>query len=197
MRLGLVAAIVILLLLVPTLFLAGWMFASKSGAPATSHREPAAVDDSPWPQPYGFRFEIPSDTPTKKPPPLPFDHVQLQRTECYGTCPAYTVTLWRDGHATYSGGRYAPRSGDFAGKVDQLSYGWLCYLLVELRFDQLDHDYSSNWTDLPTAFVRVWREPGDEPITVRDYGVAGPVALWGIERDIDAVCDRIAWTPAH
>src|SRR5262245_27898915 len=38
----------------------------------------------------------------------PFDRIELERTECFGTCPAYTVTLWRDGQATYSGRAHAP-----------------------------------------------------------------------------------------
>ena len=192
-----VAPFVVALLALPLLFLAGRMSAPNSQLAAPVEGPGFDTDPSPWPLPYAFRWELPGGPPEVPRPPFPFDHIQLQRTTCFGTCPAYTVTLWRDGRATYSGREYAPRTGEFQGQVEWARYGWLCYLLEALHFDQLKPDYSANVTDMPTTFVRAWREPDAKPIEVSDYGLAGPVALFGIERNIDAVANEITWTPAH
>ena len=39
----------------------------------------------------------------KAPAPLSTDEVQLTRTECYGTCPVYTVTIRGDGSVVFEG----------------------------------------------------------------------------------------------
>ncbi|HEY6236100.1 MAG TPA: DUF6438 domain-containing protein [Candidatus Elarobacter sp.] len=44
--------------------------------------------------------------------------ITMQKTSCYGTCPAYVVRFLADGRATYAGGDFAPLHGKFSGVFD-------------------------------------------------------------------------------
>src|SRR6266699_137929 len=46
------------------------------------------------------------------------DFVQLQRTQCYGTCPSYTVRIQGDGRGVWSGERYVKETGGRGATVD-------------------------------------------------------------------------------
>src|SRR5262245_19894528 len=86
---------------------------------------------------------------------FPYDRITLERTACFGPCPVYTVTLSRNGgaqlHAEESlgGSTWHGKKGDYSGSVDIFKYGKLCYLLKQLRFDDLPPRFTANWTDAP------------------------------------------------
>jgi hypothetical protein len=124
---------------------------------------------------------------------LPFERIELERSPCFGTCPAYTLTLWTNGEARYIGGSHAPRAGHFTGKVDLYKLGKLCELLEEAGFFSFDRKYASSWTCLPTTWLRVWRSIDEDPVVVEDYGGAGPVELWGLHTVIDEIASDMQW----
>jgi len=154
--------------------------------------------DPDWPPPYDFlRYGLGRSSLEEALERLPFERIELERTPCFGACPAYKVTLHRDGSATYEGGAHAPREGDFRGSVDPFDYGRLCHLIESLGFVDLEREYSVGAiTDLPTVYVRVWSESAGS-VSVREYGASGPVTLWAIQMAIDAVTMRIRWEPAE
>ena len=195
MRWGVVLPWLIVLVAMPLLFVSGRMSARPPSAsvPPLSERQEAV---SAWPVPYVWSSANSRAPIQPGELPLHFDRIELERAGCFWGCPVYTATLWRDGRASYSGYRNARRTGGFQGRVDALSYGWLCYLIEESHFDRLESDYSANATDLETTIVRVWPGTGGQPIVVRDYGDAGPINLWGLRREIDAIVDEITWTPS-
>ena len=65
------------------------------------------------------------------PPPEPLfnvspasvhDHAPLatlERTDCYGTCPVYKVTVFRDGTIEYVGSRYVKVTGKALGQISE------------------------------------------------------------------------------
>jgi hypothetical protein len=48
---------------------------------------------------------------------FPYDRIDLERTACFGMCPAYRVSLFRGGRAESHVTQYTERLGDFEGKV--------------------------------------------------------------------------------
>ena len=56
--------------------------------------------------------------------------IRLHRGVCFGTCPDYDVTLNSDGTATYAGGQFAPRQGDYTGEVSQWEFDNLASFVV-------------------------------------------------------------------
>ena len=55
--------------------------------------------------------------------------------------------------------------------------------------------YKANWTDSTTAIIRVTLRKTNETIEISDYGGQGPVELWALFNAMDAVSNRVEWTP--
>jgi Domain of unknown function (DUF6438) len=126
---------------------------------------------------------------------LPYDSISLQRTPCYGACPVYTITLYRTGRADFEATRDLPNLGKFAGEVDPITYGRLCYLIDNSRLGEMKPGYSATWTDAPTCIVTLTE--GTTRKEISDYGSVGPVELWAVQELIDAIRTRIEWAPAQ
>lgn len=124
---------------------------------------------------------------------LPFDSISLQRTPCFGTCPVYSVTFHRNGEAEFEAKEHLPKLGKFSGKLDVATYGRLCYLIEQSRFQDLKDRYQASWTDDTTCIVTV--SGGEKRKEVSDYGSVGPIELWAIQQIIDSVRESISWTP--
>jgi hypothetical protein len=124
---------------------------------------------------------------------IPYTTITLEREACFGTCPAYKVTLFKDGHATYVGTEYIPRVGHFHGQVDIWDFGRLAYFIDQQRIDTLQGRYAAAWTDAPTATVTLTRQDG-RIVTIEDYGEVGPIELWALREAIDAAGQKITWS---
>lgn len=125
---------------------------------------------------------------------LPYESITLERTPCYGTCPVYTVTLYRSGMAELYAKSYLPKTGNFVGKIDVLSFGRLCYLLDHFHFSDFKDSYRGSWTDDTTCIVTA-RTSAKVAKKVSDYGSVGPIELWAIHQVIDRMRERIEWKP--
>ena len=124
---------------------------------------------------------------------LPFTKIELERTECYGACPSYVVSLSADGTARYKGRKYAARTGAFDGEVEIWDFGQICWMIDKFKILGGHHEYAANWTDSATAIIRVTLRETNETIEISDYGGQGPVELWSLFNAIDAVSNLIEW----
>jgi hypothetical protein len=88
---------------------------------------------------------------------LPHDTALVfQRTLCYGTCPSYTATIFRDGQVAYIGERFVPLMGT---RSDSLPQATVMAMLDEARrinFTALQSRYTSNVSDLPSTIIAVY-----------------------------------------
>ncbi len=127
---------------------------------------------------------------------LPYESIVLERTPCYGSCPVFTVTLHRSGKAELHVVRNLPKTGDFVGEIDALSFGRLCYALDQFHFQDFKDRYQPElmWTDDTTCIVTA-HLGGDKVKKVSEYGSVGPIELWTIQQLIDGLRERIQWKP--
>ena len=128
---------------------------------------------------------------------LPYDSIELERTGCLGTCPAYKVTLRKGGSSTYEGVAFAERQGAWLGDIDIWAYGRLCYLIDELRFRELSPSYEASWTDAETVRLTVVPSGRATPLTVSEYGGIGPARLWALQLAVEATAEGVKWTKAQ
>ncbi len=124
---------------------------------------------------------------------LPYTKIELERTTCFGTCPAYIVSLTADGTAKYHGKQFAARLGEFDGEVDIWDYGHVCWMIEKFKILNGHHIYSANWSDSPTTSIRVTLRESGDTIVISDYGGQGPIELWSLFNAVDAVSSRIQW----
>jgi hypothetical protein len=91
----------------------------------------------------------------------------LERTPCFGKCPAYVITIQRDGSATYVGRSNAEREGTYTGKVDEATMVKLLDKANEIGFFDMQDKYDGQVTDLPSTIIRVNANGKDKKVIGR------------------------------
>ena len=140
-------------------------------------------DQRPWDQPWsGDRAIVAAAGVTE---------IGLARSMCYGPCPVYSVTLRRDGRATFVGEQFVDLMGEHLADLDPADFDTMALALAHLRFGTLRRHYAVDHTDAPTTTTWVIR-PQRRRI-VEDYGDAGPRRLRQIEGLIDGAAAQLTW----
>lgn len=123
---------------------------------------------------------------------LPCETVSLQRSPgmVVDFSAPFTVTFRKNGEAELSGVGFG-RSGDFVGNVGLIEFGKLCHLLHDVGFEHMQSRYALGISDLPTETISVTMT--SDTRTVVDYGGAGPVGLWSVQRAIQALAWSTNW----
>lgn len=88
---------------------------------------------------------------------LPYDTALVfQRTLCYGTCPSYTATIFRDGRVAYVGERFVPVMGAHSASLPQATVTAMLDEARRINFTALQPRYTSNVSDLPSTIISVY-----------------------------------------
>ncbi len=124
----------------------------------------------------------------------------LERTPCFGTCPVYQVSIFRDGTVKFVGKQHVKQKGEATVSV---SRGAVDSLLAELEsagfFDFADEYVMDSpacgpyATDSPTVITSL--ATGGRTKRIRhDYGCSGaPAELRPLEQKIDDVAGTSRW----
>jgi Domain of unknown function (DUF6438) len=113
--------------------------------------------------------------------------VQLERTPCYGNCPAYTVTIHGDGLVEYNGKTHVKETGLREGRVEPDQIKSLLNEFATAKFFTLSEDYSGEnckryCTDMPTAVTELHVREASHHVK---HGCGGaPKALFDLESAI-------------
>jgi hypothetical protein len=125
--------------------------------------------------------------------------IRLQRTECLGECPIYTVTIDARGTVTYEGEKFVRVIGRRTVHVDPSAVATLLKRAEQIRFFDLRDVYRviqnadgsmMTMTDGPTTFVTITANGRSK--RVEDY-LDAPASLVQFEREIDSVAGTKRW----
>jgi hypothetical protein len=116
--------------------------------------------------------------------------ITLQRTACFGACPAYKVSIDSAGTVTYDGSSSVRVAGRQTARVPLSSVAGLVETANRIGFFGLEDSYTAPVTDLPTTIVTV--RSGGRTKRVEDY-VGAPADLRAFERQIDEVAGTRRW----
>lgn len=155
----------------------------------------------------------PTPTPTPIPPtvtptPIRIENIEdvvmtLERTVCYGTCPAYLLTIYGDGTVEYRGYENVLVEGLRIGEISREQVQALVETFQRIDFFSLQDAYEcapvvingqklcEEVTDLPSTYVSI--TIGDNVKRVLDYHGA-PEKLRDLEALIDDVVYETRWT---
>ncbi len=115
--------------------------------------------------------------------------IGIQRTSCFGRCPAFTVRFTRDDRATYVGVSFAPRIGRFAGLVD---FERLAAWIDTQQPEQLEPQYAMNVIDSPHVVLTI--ERGAKRATVETAQESrAPLRFEGIVWAVEGVAQHVRW----
>lgn len=118
----------------------------------------------------------------------------IERTMCYGTCPAYKVSIYRDGTVEYAGDAYVKTRGAATGHISPDQVAELDALFAKAHYLDLAAAYDHvEMTDLPsvnTSYVL-----GDKHHAVEHYtgDRSAPEGLRQVEAGIDRVVGIEQW----
>ena len=110
--------------------------------------------------------------------------ITLERTTCFGSCPAYTLSIAGDGTVTYTGRSYVRVTGERTWKIEPAAVEALARDMERAGYFRLKDRYKAPITDLPTT--RTSLRIGDRTKSIEDY-FGAPDTLQALERRIDEV----------
>ncbi len=98
--------------------------------------------------------------PTPPNPPAPelstkLMVVSFEQTACYGTCPVHKMEIFGKGFATYKGDRNVKQTGDLIGSFSPEQLQEILAKANELKFFELEKEYTASMTDLPTTIISI------------------------------------------
>ncbi|HKY98537.1 MAG TPA: DUF6438 domain-containing protein [Gemmatimonadaceae bacterium] len=127
------------------------------------------------------------------------DSVVLERTLCFGICPAYRLSVTKAGQVSFES-RNPTDSTTASDSIDVISFERIMGKAQEIEFLKLPDLISDNplfcptkWTDHPTATITIFMKAGVK--AVEDYHGCkwAPEGLREFEREIDQVARSSRW----
>ncbi|HMD99536.1 MAG TPA: DUF6438 domain-containing protein [Terriglobia bacterium] len=137
---------------------------------------------------------------------IPFPVVQdwksvrmtLERTGCFGSCPAYKVEVHGDGTVLYEGRDFVAIKGQHRGSVPPETVHELVNKFRQADYYSLSDGYVWSATDLPTFRTSIEIDGKSKKVT--DYAgehVGMPLAVRELERAIDELTGTERWTKGN
>lgn len=128
--------------------------------------------------------------------------ITLERTVCYGTCPAYKLEIFEDGKVLYEGKEFVKQKGKAEGRITKAELQKLVNEFERIKYASLDDKYVDDpkncpeqWTDNPTATTSLNWE-GKKKTIEHYHGCRGSQILdqlTALENKIDQVVNTKRW----
>jgi hypothetical protein len=126
--------------------------------------------------------------------------ISLERTLCYGICPAYSIVVHGDGQIEYVGKSHVKEIGAHEGRIDVDKVRNLMSQFAKAKFETIADDYSQQnckgrfCTDMPTAITEFVVKGKSHKVT-HYYGCgSAPKVLFELESSVDKVANAERWT---
>lgn len=174
---------------------AGWLMSAGAGELAQLHRQqrptakPAVAAPAPLPHPPQGQLQL-APLPRQE-PVTDITRIGLERTLCFGTCPAYTLIIWADGSFEYVGEANVERVGEYSGTVPVWYLNQLLLYIETIDFMAMADTYDSGWLDVASSYTMV--ESSGITKVVLNTGNAAPATVWALERLIDDLLEHGTW----
>jgi hypothetical protein len=123
----------------------------------------------------------------------------MERTECFGYCPAYVVEVHPDGNVSYTGNDYVRVRGPAHWKIPKADADALFDRAACANPGAWKANYTFRVTDNPTAIVTVDLDTVGHAVVVKDYppchseAEATPDSLCELEKAIDELARTSAY----
>ncbi len=117
-------------------------------------------------------------------------YVKMERTPCFGKCPAYQIELFRNGKVTYYGASNVDRLGMWHGELKASEVAALYRTLKNKKIATLKNAYPVLSTDLPGMNLIILNNGKKKYIR---HANAGPDYLELFAKQIDKAIETVQW----
>ena len=114
----------------------------------------------------------------------------LQKNPCYGKCPAYRLTVYKEGVVAFDGKRYVEKYGLYTKRIPYKTHKALRKAFKKAKWMTLEDDYPSNIHDLPKIRI-TYHKKGQKKTVVGD--INRPEAVLGIQKMLEDIADSDNW----
>ncbi|MDR3724155.1 MAG: DUF6438 domain-containing protein [Terracidiphilus sp.] len=124
--------------------------------------------------------------------------IALSKTECYGTCPSFTVELKTTSGIAYFGRSFVVKKGVYEEKADPDAIRALAKKFVAADFYSMDDEYHARVTDLPTTTLSITIDGREKHI--EDYvglRVGMPAVVKDLEDDVYEFSGARKWVEGN
>ena len=145
----------------------------------------------------------PDRAPERNKPAPRVQVITLERTVCFGTCPAYKLTIFSDGVVQYEGKRYVKKVGLAYGRISRAKLNALVLEFQNIYYFNLPEAFTpgskqcpQGATDMPTAITSLTWQGKSKTITHYHGCFEGSTVklLTELENKIDKVVKIKQWT---
>lgn len=120
--------------------------------------------------------------------------ISLERSACFGRCPAYKLRITADGAVTFDGETNVARPGHHRARISRVAVRRLRQMVVDARFMGFRPLYDGGVTDVPTTTVSVTLGGVSHTVVNRSTVEAGlPQTMPRIEAAIDEAAGVARW----
>jgi hypothetical protein len=118
----------------------------------------------------------------------------LERTGCFGTCPIYKVTVFRDGAVEYAGEEFVKLTGKATAHLNSDVIDQLDALFQHGYLDLEDTYTDERMTDMPSANTS-YTPVGGKPKAIKHYlgDNTAPASLTDVEDGVDRLVHIERW----
>jgi Domain of unknown function (DUF6438) len=120
--------------------------------------------------------------------------ISLQRAQCFGSCPAYQISIFGSGRVEFRGDAFVCEKGAARAQIDSASIQTLLKGLAIVAFDNMPNYTREDATDAPTVTVTLKRPTGLHVVRHYHGDSTAPRLLNWIEDRIDVVAGSAPWT---
>jgi hypothetical protein len=126
--------------------------------------------------------------------------IQLERTACLGSCPAYSVIIHGDGRVEYNGTRNVKETGTREGRIETDKVRALASEFAKIKFWGIAEDYSQTkcrgrrCTDMATAVTEISIKGVSHHVSHYHGCGSAPKSLFELESAVDESADSEKWT---
>ncbi len=122
---------------------------------------------------------------------VPVKVIELKKTRCYGSCPVYTLTIYKNKTAHLVGEKYMDLIGDYKAKVPDNIFEQLMEKFKKSNFFKFRDKYLKRGiTDLPTTYLTFSYEKQTK--TIQDY-YGTPKAIKDLEKEVENLLKILEW----
>ncbi len=119
--------------------------------------------------------------------------VRMERTRCYGACPAYDVSISKTREVLYTGVANVEKIGSYRGNItNSRDLNRLRLYIKKINYFNMQSMFRPLVTDSATVYTEV--ALGNSRVkAIMNYANGGPVELWGLEQLIDHIIEGVEW----
>jgi len=117
--------------------------------------------------------------------------ITVERTMCFGTCPAYRLNIYGDGKVVYEGRHYVQVEGTQITYIPKSKVRELVGEFERIGFYEFEDHYAIAQTDMPSVLVSINFEGKSKTIDV--YGGGAPEELMKLINQIEEAANVARW----